>query len=80
MVSVWALADPPLVPPDIPTAAEQRAFRDTEGLMAMFRALAHIKFLSGLGFAAVAEAARDQYLDETGDSLEADLFAAFADD
>lgn len=58
--------------------AATRAFRDTEGLMALCRAMAAIKARSP-GFAAIAEACRDQYLAETGDSLEDDLFADFAD-
>lgn len=61
-----------------PTEAEQRAHRDTEGLVALCRAMTLIKAKSP-DWTTVAAAARDQYATETGDSLEVDLFAAFAD-
>lgn len=62
----------------VSTAAEQRTFRDTEGVMALIRAMDLIKANSP-DFSVIAEAARDQYLAETELSLEEDLFADFDD-
>jgi hypothetical protein len=57
---------------------DTRAFRDTEGLMAIFRTMAIIRDRSP-DWAALAAAARDQYASETSSDVNTDLLGAFAD-
>lgn len=66
-------------PFDPPTAAEQKAYRQQRGIVAMFHALRQIKLHDPDNFDDNAAAAKTAFEDETGDDLNDDLLAAFDD-